>query len=376
MAIVDIVRWDARSDQLAWKYPSTELGSWTQLIVSESQEAWLLFEGRPIGPYAAGRHVLDLPNYPGMTGLIKTVTGGKTPFTAEVWFLNKAINLSVKWGTSTPIQLQDPRFKIMLPVRAHGQLGLQITNTSKFLLKLVGTQQSFDVPQFTNYFRGVILTKTKDTVATLLTEKKLSILDVAAHLNEISDELKNALNNDFEEFGLSLVTFYVNSIDTPDDDPAVSRLKEALAKKAEMDILGYNYQQERSFDALEAAAGNTGNAGGVMGAGMGLGMGVGIGQGMGAGMGQAAQQINFGSLIPCPSCRIQNSNDAAYCKSCGNSLRPAAMQLVVCQKCGKSTPPGAFCSHCAAPQDSKCTSCNTPIIAGARFCPGCGKPVK
>jgi membrane protease subunit (stomatin/prohibitin family) len=207
MALVDIVRWDARSDQLAWKYPSTELGSWTQLIVSESQEAWLLFEGRPIGPYAAGRHVLDLPNYPGMTGLIKTVTGGKTPFTAEVWFLNKAINLSVKWGTSSPIQLQDPRFKIMLPVRAHGQLGLQITNTSKFLLKLVGTQQTFDIPQFTNYFRGVILTKTKDTVATLLTEKKLSILDVSAHLNEISEELKNALNEDFDEFGLSLITF-------------------------------------------------------------------------------------------------------------------------------------------------------------------------
>lgn len=44
-----------------------------------------------------------------------------------------------------------------------------------------------------------------------------------------------------------------------------------MAKKAEMDIIGYNYQQERSFDTLETAAGNSGN-GGMMNAGMGLSM--------------------------------------------------------------------------------------------------------
>ena len=34
--------------------------------------------------------------------------------------------------------------------------------------------------------------------------------------------------------------------------------KDALAKKAEMNIIGYNYQQERSFDTLEGAAKNPG----------------------------------------------------------------------------------------------------------------------
>lgn len=375
MAIVDVVKWEARADQLAWKYPSTELGSWTQLIVSESQEAWLIFEGRPIGPYAAGRHTLDLPNYPGLTGLIKTVTGGKTPFSAEVWFINKTVNLGVKWGTASPIQLQDPKFKIMLPVRAHGQLGLQVADSAKFLLKLVGTLPSFEQEQFTNYFRGVILTKAKDAVATLLTQKGLSILDVSAHLTEVSDELKAALTPDLDAFGLSLVTFFVNSVDTPEDDPAVSRLKEALAKRAEMEILGYNYQQERSFDALEAAASNQGTAGNVIGAGIGLGMGVGMGQGMGTGIGQASQQVTFTGQVACPSCRTPNSADAAFCKACGVSLRPAPVQGITCRKCGKPTPPGAFCGNCGAPQDAKCGGCGVSIPAGAKFCPGCGKPV-
>jgi hypothetical protein len=48
-----------------------------------------------------------------------------------------------------------------------------------------------------------------------------------------------------------------------------------------MGIVGFNYQQERSFDVLETAAGNEGNSGNVMGAGLGLGIGAGIGGSMG-----------------------------------------------------------------------------------------------
>ena len=48
-------------------------------------------------------------------------------------------------------------------------------------------------------------------------------------------------------------------ISTPEDDPSVEKLKEALSKRAEMEIIGYNYQQERSFDTLENAVSH-GNA--------------------------------------------------------------------------------------------------------------------
>ena len=85
-----------------------------------------------------------------------------------------------------------------------------------------------------------------------------------------------------EEYGLELTSFYVNEISTPEDDPSVEKLKEALSKRAEMEIIVYNYQQERSFDTLENAVshGNA-DAGSVMGAGMGLGMGFGVGREMG-----------------------------------------------------------------------------------------------
>ena len=72
-----------------------------------------------------------------------------------------------------------------------------------------------------------------------------------------------------EDYGVGLAQFNIHSINVPEDDSAVITLKAALARRTEMGLLGTNYQQQRSFDVLETAAGNEGTAGGVMGAGMG-----------------------------------------------------------------------------------------------------------
>ena len=46
MAIVDIVKYNGTLDEFIWKYPRDDLGTWTQLIVNETQEALLLKDGK------------------------------------------------------------------------------------------------------------------------------------------------------------------------------------------------------------------------------------------------------------------------------------------------------------------------------------------
>jgi len=41
MAVIEVIRYNGGPNILAWKYPSQELGTWTQLIVNESQAAIL-----------------------------------------------------------------------------------------------------------------------------------------------------------------------------------------------------------------------------------------------------------------------------------------------------------------------------------------------
>lgn len=291
MALIDFVKWDGSPNLLAWKFPSQELSTWTQLVVNESQEAFLVRGGVYEGPFGPGRHTLSTENIPLLTKLLGLPFGGRSPFTAEVWFVNRVTNLDIRWGTSDPIQLQDPKYAIMVPVRAFGQYGVRIGDSKKFLLKLVGTLSGFDTDTMSEYFRGVFITRIKTNIANAIIRSGQSVLEIATQLEALSATLKDSLSADIAEFGVVLSQFNIHSINVPEEDPAVKTLKAALAKRAEMGIVGFNYQQERSFDVLQTAAGNEGTAGTVMGAGLGLGVGAGLGGAMAQGFGQAATQI-------------------------------------------------------------------------------------
>ena len=383
MAIIDVVKCDSdalRGDRVyAWRFPSQELSTWTQLIVNESQEAVLVRGGVMEGPFGPGRHTLSTENIPVLSKLIN-LPFGRSPFTAEVWFVNRAMPLDVRWGTSDPIQVLDPQYKVMLPIRAFGQYGVQVEHSKKFLTKLVGVMEQFDQERLTQYFRGVILTRAKDCIARTIVKEKISILEISASLNAISAALQEQMTEALSEFGLKVVNFYVNSISTPEDDPAVRQLKGALSKRAEMEILGYTYQQERSFDTMERAAGNEGGASGALvGAGMGMGMGAAIGMPIGASMGHIAGnlQIPPTPVAPaggafCPACSASNAPGSKFCASCGVSLGP---KVIPCGKCGTGVAEGSqFCMNCGNKMVAKCGKCGTELSPGARFCANCGQP--
>ncbi|QUL53798.1 SPFH domain-containing protein [Paenibacillus tritici] len=390
MAIIEVVKYDGPAGVFAWKYPNQELGTWTQLIVNESQEAILFKGGEALDSFTAGRHTLSTANIPILSNVVNLPFGGKSPFTAEIWFVNKLNSMNVKWGTSAPLQLQDPKYKLMVAVRAFGQFGVRIVEPRKFLLKLVGTLPVFDQDTMVSYFRGLLMSNINELISSYLVHKKISILEINAYVVEISKHIQGRLASSFLDSGIELNNFYIDSINIPDEDPATQRLKEALAKKAEMDIIGFTYQQERSFDTLEEAAGNPGNIGAAM-------MNTGLGLGMGLGLAGPASEVvsrmtrsvsldgstgssagnSTASGTPaksCPGCGTINPADARFCTDCGHNLQPApAAEDKECHSCGKSVIPGArFCPHCGESLILKCAGCGHELKPGQKFCAECG----
>ncbi len=394
MPIAEVLKFESNADIFAWKYPNSELATWTQLIVNESQEAVLVRNGQVADIFGPGRYTLTTDNIPVLQKLINLPFGKKSPFSAEVWFINKAFALDIKWGTTTPIQIQDPKYHVFVPLRAFGQFGINVVDSKKFLIKLVGTMKFFNRNTLTDYFRGLYVTRVKDSISSCLVESKISVLEINAQLNEVSDALRGELSEKMEEFGISVNSFYVNDISVPEDDPAVKQLKAALAKRAEMDIIGYSYQQERTFDTLETAADNQGVAGGVMGAGMGLGMGFGIGGQMGNQMNAVMSTAE--EMKACPNCSKQIGVNTKFCPHCGTDTTKKAEEKAKanCSACGAALPDGTkFCPECgrklnrcadcgadmpdgaaACPScgSAKCPSCGSKVKAGAKFCPECG----
>ena len=376
MAIVEVVKYEGKPNVMAWKYPSQELGTWTQVIVNETQEVVFVKEGKVLDVLGPGRHTLSTENIPILSKLINLPFGGKSPFTAEIWYINKIMALDVKWGTAPAIQLEDPKYHVFIPVTSYGQFGIQVNNSKEFLTKLVGTLSSFEHDTMVKYFRGLFVSNIKTCISSYLVKKQISILEINAYMSEISEELEKVLKPEVEEYGIKLINFYVMSIEAPEEDSAVKKLKEILSKKAEMNIIGYDYNTARSFDTLESAAKNEGSGSNLMNAGIGLGMGIGVGGKFGNQMENISSKMNTNNnkkenaSVKCSKCGHEVDENQKFCPECGQKIGK------FCKKCGAKLLKGQkFCPECGEKQINTCPKCKKEIPDGTKFCPECGEKV-
>ena len=369
MAVVQIVQWDDNlntNDILAWRYvdrknpaKSDELGNWTQLIVRESQEAILFKDGKALDLFGAGRHTLSTNNIPLLGRLMNLATGGESAFKAGVWFVNRASVLDVKWGTQNPILLRDPEYQIPIYVRAFGQFGIRVSDSRQFVVKLAGNKTQVTCGEVAEYFKGLILSRMGDMIATYIARKQVNIFEISAYLEDMSNEAVEKLRPEFALYGIEPLNFYFGSVNVVDDDEGIKKLKSAMAERASMNVMGTSYQQKRSFDVMESAAKNEGG-GSLLGAGVGLGAGMGMGGAFGQMAAQMGQYVNpqgaTGQAMT-PPANPQPNTAGGVCPSCGQPVISGAK----------------FCMNCGA--RLVCSNCGNALIPGAKFCPNCGQQV-
>ncbi len=350
MAVADVVKYNGPAGVFAWKYPSEDLGTWTRLIVNESQEAILFKNGVALDVFTGGKYVLDTDSIPILNKFIKIPFGGKAPFSAEVWFVNKLFKLDIRWGTPSPIQMQDPKFGIVVPIRANGMFGIKVEDSKKLLSKLVGTMSVFDEDSIVRYFRGLYVTKVKDILSSYMIKKNIGALEINAYLDELSMYMKEEIKPEMEEYGISLVGFYINEVSMPEDDSSVKMLKNALAKKAEMNIIGTDFQQERTLDAMNAAASNESlGAMPFVGAGMGIGVGRAVADTMSNMTNKIMEDFAGEETLECPNCRTKISKGQKFCGECGENLESIfdnSKRMITCTNCGTQNTGAKFCINC------------------------------
>ncbi|QSX05084.1 SPFH domain-containing protein [Sedimentibacter sp. zth1] len=379
MKILSVIKYEGNNDVFVWKHPNEDFSTASQLIVHESQEAVFFKNGEALDVFEAGRHTLKTQNIPLIRKFVNLPFDGESPFHCEVYFINKTHSMDILWGTSNPIPIQDAVYGIILPIGANGQFAVQIEDSKKFLVKMVGTVKKFDQQSLITAFRGILMTKIKDCIAKLFVKDKITFLEVHSHLDSISQAIKEDLSEEFIEYGIKLINFNVNAIVVPENDPSYVQLKLALAKKAEMNVVGYNYGQERTYDVLDKAASNEGAGSQMMGAGMGLGMGVNLGSVLGTAMGGAFTNIDSKVLstneekIRCKKCNAQLPKDAKFCLSCGEKV--VSEEMVICKNCGQETKKGNFCLHCGNKLSNNCSKCGAELQPNAKFCFECGQKV-
>lgn len=274
--ITSILKYEGDNSTFIWKHPTEDFNSMTQLIVHESQEAIFFMNGQALDLFGPGRHTLETQNIPKIGKLLNRNTDGETPFHCEVYYINKTVQMAVKWGTDSRVRYLDPVYGVPLEIGACGEMNLMVSDSRKLLLKLVGTtngiswdgQNGAFTKSLAASFRPFISMTVKSNLSACIKAAEINILEVDEHLDTLSKSLKKPLCAGFEEYGLTIPEFYVTNVLLPEHDPSFKRIRdlhtitlqtkvvqaEATVKTAQAQSeAAYRTVQEQSKAAIAAA---------------------------------------------------------------------------------------------------------------------------
>lgn len=224
--IVSTIKYEGDNDTLVFKHPVEDFKNGSQLIVHASQEALFFRDGQALDLFEEGRYVLETETLPIMEKLYKLPADGITPFHSEVYFINKTVQMGIKWGTPDRVSFIDPETGVPLKLGARGTLNYQVTDSKRLLLKLVGTTSGLSRQDLTgegngyikDYFMSLIRTSVKASLANAITSENIDILQIDQHLLRLSERLRELVSTSFEEFGITIVNMLVEQVILPEED--------------------------------------------------------------------------------------------------------------------------------------------------------------
>ena len=388
MKIFDVIKYEGDNSTFVWKHPCEDFNCLSQLIVHENQEAVFFMNGQALDLFGPGRYTLKTQNIPIIGKVLNLATGGLNPFHCEIYFINKSEQMAIKWGTDSRIQFIEPTYKFPLSIGASGEMSLQVKDSKKLLVKLVGTESSLSQQNLVTYFRSFLMTKVKTYMAQIIKSESINIFEIDEKLNQFSIEIKKLLLPDFEDYGITLKKFLVNRVMKPDGEMQYEKFKElhfrqyadiAEAKiKQQTEIInaeteakkkvidskakatkrlqeGYTYQQEKGFNVAEKIAENE-----AVGEFNNMGIGIGTMAGVGGAVGNMIGGMMTETVKSTTTTQSNNKQTGNFCENCGAQIHEEA----------------EFCEECGAKvvkSSEVCTNCGYKFERNSKFCPKCGK---
>jgi membrane protease subunit (stomatin/prohibitin family) len=354
---LDRIEWENNDPQtMVYKFPmqDNEIQQGSKLVVRQGQTAIFVNQGKIADVFTEGTHTLETGVLPILGDLKGWAFGFKSPFTADVYFVNTTQFISQKWGTPAPILISDPKFE-QVQIRAFGTFGFKITNPTQFIQQVSGTNENYTADLLRDQLKSFIITN----FGRIVKKQNVTVSELLDNYDIINQSLMNEVLDEFSELGLGMTIFTVESITLPEE------LQKMLDQRTQINMMGgmQNYAQVKTLDAMSKSVENPGmNSMNQMG--MGLGMGVGMGQmftqNMSGGFNsnnsqqgafynpqqQQSQQTNQ-SQNACTNCHTALPEGVAFCSKCGTKAEAQPQQDKFCNKCGeKSSLDSSFCGKC------------------------------
>lgn len=174
---ISVVQHNNDSSTFIWKHPCEDFTSSTTLVIQENQEAVLLMNGQAFDSFGPGAYALETKNIPLLAKRLN-IAGDATQFHCELYFINKAETITMKWGTPSRIQYEDSTHGFLISLGAFGELHIKIENSYKLLSKLKVVQSYLDPQVFKRHFHGILCSQIKSYITQAINSSSLNIFNI------------------------------------------------------------------------------------------------------------------------------------------------------------------------------------------------------
>lgn len=149
-----------------------------------------------VGPFD---QVLKTANLPILANIIGLAYDGGTPFQAEVYFINLARIIQVKFAVPF-FDVYDPRFEDFgVPLAIRGTISFKIGDYKEFIK--LHRLNNFNLEDFQSQIRDTVARYAKDTVANAPSVNNIPLIQIETKISQINDiieyNIKERLKEDF-----------------------------------------------------------------------------------------------------------------------------------------------------------------------------------
>ncbi|MCK5053796.1 MAG: SPFH domain-containing protein [Anaerolineales bacterium] len=255
-------------DEIVHRFPEDAAGDFrlgSQVIVRESQMAVFYRDGKALDTFGPGRHTIATANIPLLINLIGKAFNDRSPFTAEVFFVSTREFADEKWGTPQPILVRNPGMGLGVALlQGFGTYSFKVADPQQFVAQIVGVTGIFTTKDIEARLRAMLLSKLQDLLGE--TAQETSVPELIGLVEELGIGVKAKTLDEFKAIGLSLLSFYIESLKPSE------RSAEELRAMGMLDM--ETYTQLQAADAMRDAAQNPSGGAGLT-AGIGAGMVIG-----------------------------------------------------------------------------------------------------
>lgn len=267
--IIDVVSHiNVMDDELCYREPQAGAGDFrlgSQVIVQESQAAVFVRQGQVLDALGPGTHTLSTANLPILSSLVGLVTGGRNPFTAELYFVNLKDLPQVPWGTNPPIVLETPGKGVgVVLLITHGVIDIGIEDPIRFMKQYGVGKPIVRLEDIRERIQAMLL---GELGSLLSSSGAASVMDANRLLSDLEGAALARLNEQFAAIGMRIKAFEAKPFTA----------KEVSTEELRNYVDFETWERIRRLEVANAAASNTGMGGGLAGAGVGLGVGQQIG---------------------------------------------------------------------------------------------------